>query len=344
MEGPWRITFDTNPDDCNLRCIMCEEFSPYSNLKQLRIAQNNTPKRRRMDIELIDRVLSEVTTKYDSLREIIPSTMGEPLMYKEFDKIIDMCHKYNVKLNLTTNGTFPLKSATEWAELLVPILSDVKISWNGYTKETQEKIMINSNLEKRTRQLKEFLKVRDSIASNGGNYAKVTLQVTFMEINYREFPELIRMAINLGIDRVKGHHLWAHFPEIKEQSMRRNPDAVARWNKMVREAFQIIEQNKKPDGSTLKLENFHELSDNAEVSLHTKSICPFLSQESWIAWDGRFNPCCAPDEQRKSLGYFGNLNQDNFIKIWEGDTYRNLVENYNEIDLCKSCNMRRRVE
>lgn len=28
--APWRITFDTNPDDCNLRCIMCEEHSIYS--------------------------------------------------------------------------------------------------------------------------------------------------------------------------------------------------------------------------------------------------------------------------------------------------------------------------
>jgi hypothetical protein len=31
--GPWRITFDTNPDDCNLHCIMCEEHSPYSDLQ-----------------------------------------------------------------------------------------------------------------------------------------------------------------------------------------------------------------------------------------------------------------------------------------------------------------------
>ena len=24
--GPWRITFDTNPDDCNLHCIMCQGY------------------------------------------------------------------------------------------------------------------------------------------------------------------------------------------------------------------------------------------------------------------------------------------------------------------------------
>src|SRR5260370_42447002 len=55
--GPWRITFDTNPDDCNLHCIMCEEHSPYSTLQHERI-QAGRPKRR-MDIALIRRVLEE---------------------------------------------------------------------------------------------------------------------------------------------------------------------------------------------------------------------------------------------------------------------------------------------
>ena len=31
--------------------------------------------------------------------------------------------------------------AREWAERLVPVTSDVKISWNGATRETQERIM-----------------------------------------------------------------------------------------------------------------------------------------------------------------------------------------------------------
>ena len=45
------------------------------------------------------------------LREIIPSTMGEPLLYRHFDEILDMCAEYGVKLNLTTNGTFPRRGA-----------------------------------------------------------------------------------------------------------------------------------------------------------------------------------------------------------------------------------------
>lgn len=36
--APWRITFDTNPDDCNLSCIMCEEHSIYSKSQEERKA------------------------------------------------------------------------------------------------------------------------------------------------------------------------------------------------------------------------------------------------------------------------------------------------------------------
>ena len=70
--GPWRITFDTNPDDCNLQCIMCEDHSPYSTT-QVDRARARLPKRR-MGIDLIRRVMEE--SGGSGLREIIPSTMG----------------------------------------------------------------------------------------------------------------------------------------------------------------------------------------------------------------------------------------------------------------------------
>jgi hypothetical protein len=53
-------------------------------------------------------------------------------------------------MNLTTNGTFPRtteKTVTEWAKLIVPITTDVKISWNGATAETSQKVMLRINFE-----------------------------------------------------------------------------------------------------------------------------------------------------------------------------------------------------
>src|SRR5579859_3058673 len=249
--GPWRITFDTNPDDCNLHCIMCEEHSPYSPLQIERIKAGK-PKRR-MDISLIRRVLEE--SQGTQLREIIPSTMGEPLVYKHMDEIIDLCSQYRVKLNLTTNGTFPGRGARAWAERIVPVASDVKISWNGARKETQEQIMLGSRWEKVLENAKIFLQVRDAHGARGWNRCRVTFQLTFLETNVDELADIVKLATSLGVDRVKGHHLWAHFDVIKPLSMRHNPESIMQWNRAVQLAYEAVEQYRLPNGNKVLLEN-----------------------------------------------------------------------------------------
>ena len=137
MIGPWRVTLDTNPDDCNLHCTMCEEHSPHSSRNQLRMA-GQLP-RRRMEWSTVEAVLREGAQ--NGLREVIPSTMGEPLLWSHFEQLLDLCAELGLRLNLTTNGTFPRLGAQAWAERILPVASDIKISWNGATKATQERIM-----------------------------------------------------------------------------------------------------------------------------------------------------------------------------------------------------------
>ena len=54
-----------------------------------------------------------------------------------------------------------------------------------------------------------------------------------MEVNYAELPDVVKLAAEIGVDRVKGHHLWVHFPQIRDQSMRRSAEAIERWNATV---------------------------------------------------------------------------------------------------------------
>jgi MoaA/NifB/PqqE/SkfB family radical SAM enzyme len=64
-----------------------------------------------MDIRVLEQVLEEL--KDHPPREIIPSTMGEPLLYQDFDRIIELCRLHGIRLNLTTNGTFPRRGVLE---------------------------------------------------------------------------------------------------------------------------------------------------------------------------------------------------------------------------------------
>ena len=334
--GPWRITFDTNPDDCNLNCVMCEEHSPYSPSHQARV-KGDLPYRR-MEIQTIEKVIAECSSA--GLEEIIPSTMGEPLIYKHMPRIIELCHQYGVKLNLTTNGTFPRLGAEAWARLIVPVGSDVKLSWNGSDRASQRLVMVNNDFERNMENLRTFIRVRDEHAKKGGNYCSVTLQMTFMEMNLHQIPRVVELAIAEGVDRVKGHHLWAHFEEIKNEDLRRNHDAIHRWNTIVKECQQIARDNPLPNGKQIVLANIYELDTSHGGELHPEATCPFLGQEAWVNHEGRFDPCCSPDELRQSLGFFGNVSEEGLLEIWNSKGYQNLMETYLQNDVCKQCNMR----
>ncbi|HJL22377.1 MAG: radical SAM protein [Sandaracinus sp.] len=338
--GPWRITFDTNPDTCNLRCIMCEEHSPHSSLQVLRRAEGRP--RRLMPFELIERVVAEAAPH--GLEEIIPSTMGEPLLYERFEDILKLCDRYGVRLNLTTNGTFPRLGAEAWARKIVPVTSDVKVSWNGATKATHEAIMLGAGWEKVLENVRTFVAVRDEHAAEGGNRCRVTFQLTFIERNVAELADIVRLAIDLGVDRVKGHHLWAHFDEIRDQSMRRDPESARRWNQAVLEAREAAGERTLPDGRHILLENFFLLEDEAAAEeLAPGGACPFLGQEAWVSAVGRFDPCCAPDAQRRTLGEFGSLHEKSLMEIWNGPAYGELLSTYRNRPLCLECSMRKPV-
>ncbi|MEN9302150.1 MAG: hypothetical protein RL264_579 [Bacteroidota bacterium] len=337
----WRITLDTNPEDCNLSCTMCEEHSPFSTY----IKETLKGKHRRMPKEWLEPIFQQA--KKIGVTEMIPSTMGEPLIYKHFSHFIELCYMYGIKMNLTTNGTFPRtteKTVTEWAKLIVPITTDVKISWNGSSAETAEKVMLKLNFQEAVENVKEFILIRDEHFQQTGYYCRVTFQLTFMQNNMHELADIVKLAAQLGVDRVKGHHLWAHFEEIKDLSMKASPESLAKWNSYVEQAYKAQELYRKSNGEKVILENIIPLKTNENKGIPDSYVCPFLEKELWISATGKISPCCAPDEQRNSLGVFGNIETNSIEEILNSETYQHLVKNYKSIELCKTCNMRKPLE
>ena len=334
----WRITLDTNPEDCNLSCTMCEEHSPFSKF----IREKLNGKRRRMPKEWLESIFQQA--KALGVKEIIPSTMGEPLLYKHFVYIVELCYKYGIKMNLTTNGTFPKtteKSVTEWAKLLVPITTDVKISWNGATAQTAQKIMLKINFDEAIANVREFIRIRNEHFKATGYKCRVTFQLTFMQNNMHELADIIALAAKLDVDRVKGHQLWAHFDEIKDLSMKHSAESILQWNKYVEEAYKAQEKYRKHNGEKVILENIIPIELNESQEIPENYNCPFLGKELWISPTGKISPCCAPDEMRQTLGNFGNIENNTIESILNSDNYINLITHYKQIPLCKTCNMRK---
>ena len=83
------------------------------------------------------------------------------------------------------------------------------------------------------------------------------------------------------------------------------------------------------------------MQENEQNDVPEEYVCPFLNKELWISATGTISPCCAPDNLRKSLGDFGNINSTSIEEVLESTNYKNLVANYKFISLCKSCTMRK---
>jgi sulfatase maturation enzyme AslB (radical SAM superfamily) len=302
---------------------MCDTHSIYN---------KNRIKRARMSPERLERILKEAIAA--GVKEIIPSTMGEPLLYPYFDQFIQALTPSNTKLNLTTNGTFPKKGAEIWARALLPITSDTKISINGISPDINEKIMIQADTSQTLKNIETYLKVRDEIKQEKENHQPtVTLQVTFMHSNLTGIKEVIEYAIEHNVDRVKGHHLWVTHPELTKENLI-NPIHNGVWNSFIDEIAPF--QNK------IKLENFVKLSESSSIPEHYN--CPFLGKELWIDCGGNYNVCCAPSDKRRALGAFGNIDDISISDFFNIEAYQNLVSNYKNQPLCQKCLLRKPEE
>ncbi|MBL7785972.1 MAG: radical SAM protein [Chitinophagales bacterium] len=336
----WRLTLDTNPEDCNLSCTMCEEHSPFSTY----IKEKLGGKHRRMPKEWLEPIFQQAQAM--GVTEIIPSTMGEPLIYKHFALFVELCYKYGIRMNLTTNGTFPKtteKTVTEWAKLIVPITTDIKISWNGASSIIAQEVMLGIDFEQTIINVKELVLIRNEHYKVTGHYCRITFQLTFMQNNMHELSDIIKLAAQLDIDRVKGHQLWTHFNEIRHLSFRQNTESIAIWNNFVRQAHETAELHRKPNGQRVLLENIIPLQQQETKEIPENYECPFLNKELWISATGKISPCCAPDELRNTLGDLGNFKVNTITESVESASYQNLLKNYKNIPLCKTCNMRKPI-
>jgi radical SAM protein with 4Fe4S-binding SPASM domain len=290
-----------------------------------------------MDPALAERAVREAARL--GAREVIPSTLGEPLLWAGLDRLVDLCAELGLRLNVTTNGTFPGRGAALWAERLVPLCSDVKISWNGATAATAEAIMRGLDLARAVEAVRAFVRVRDARA-RPGRRCRVSFQVTAQEANVAELGEIVRLAASLGVERVKVNQLQVRFPHLADRSLRRSVAAIRRWNDAVESARAAAEEHRLSSGERVLLENVAALEEDPAAPAPA-GPCRFVGREAWIHPDGRFAPCPHPAAARGELGEFGSVAERSLGEIWESDAFRRLVETWESHPVCRACPFRR---
>ena len=305
-----RVTLLTNPDVCNLRCPLCFLNQRALHNCNARSAENGNGvcppdngrerffycnKERRafgmgeMSFEVAWAAIEKYAAERDAsgkrlLREVIPSTMGEPLLYSHFDELLELCWALGISLNLTTNGTFPGKWGSEDAMgVLLRSCRDIKVSYLASEQFDGWK----ANVEK-------LVRVRDKLRENA-RCATVSLQVTLHKKNLQDVPELVSWASAIGIDRIK----WNKVVLLSSASqMLREMYALDDAQlESLRNEFRLgalSASNVKHEGSLF----FNDSADICAVGGKCES-CPF-ADEVWVLPDGHEDHC--PNPERRFVG------------------------------------------
>ena len=320
-----RVTLLTNPDVCNLRCPLCflnqrallncnapnagdgdrdcsldSVRKRFSNCNKERFSNCNKECRAfgmgEMPFEIARTAIEKYAAERDAsgkrlLREVIPSTMGEPLLYLHFDELLELCKSLEIPLNLTTNGTFPRKWGSEDAmELLLRSCRDIKVSYLASEQFDGWK----ANVEK-------LVQVRDKLCENvdadcagtaESRIATVSLQVTLHKKNLHEVPELVSWASAIGIDRIKWNKVVLLNGTPQEfREMYALDDALLETLRKDLRAGVLSASCVKHEGSLF----FNNSANRCAVG-GTCESCPFVD-EVWVWPDGHEDHC--PDPERR---------------------------------------------
>lgn len=301
-----RLTLLTNPDMCNLHCPLC-----FLEQRGRKFGMGEMP------FEVARHAIELALPQ--GLREVIPSTMGEPLLYSYFDELLDLCRVHDVPVNLTTNGSFPgVWGSEEGLARLLAACSDIKVSCMGWGESFCE-MMPGLTFDKWKRNVERLVECKNRVAGRNntesckvenfetGNrnvkslkaesarVATISLQVTLHRKNFEAAAEILQWAESIGVDRIKWN--LPVFLSVAPAGMRERYGLTD---------LDVDELRKKVKSDVVRCEGslfFGTQKHNPESAKHYAADCPF-TDELWVLPDGSEQYC--PNPERR----FGNSNAE----------------------------------
>ncbi len=301
---PVKVTFQTN-ETCNLACLHCQ-IPPDR-------------KRRTMSPVLLDLLRTHLLP---DLVELHPTNIGEPLAWPHFRRLCHDLAEHGVLLDLTTNGTLLDSRRIAW---FAPVVRDVKVSFDGARKATFERFRRGASFDRTCDNVRGLVTTLRRVAVRR---PQVALQMTLMKDNFRELPDLVRLAADLGADRVKAYHLFSFSTEMDAQSLMARPALLLEYD------TQILPETLGL-GETLGVDlRVAEPSGGSPRTLLPRT-CFLPWHETWIDLDGSVRVCHS--FARETAGRL-----DAFEQAWNGPLYRQVRAGFasgSPRGPCEACGM-----
>lgn len=317
---------------CNLNCSMCTQYG--DGFKQ------NAPED--MSIEQWQSFFETVSDVYPKPKMLLMG--GEPLLYKDFDKLFEMTQRYGFSVQIVTNGVLLDKHI----EQISKSDATITISLDGLG-ETHDSIRNKKGTFKKV--IENINKIEEY--QKKGSNIKLCINCVLLPDNIDELSEFLCFLQEKNIDIVTFQHLqfssyelnklsdeqWRHRLN-KSYSGGLIPPKQYKINRNYAEKL-ITAIDKLKDVCKTNAFVFPALEDNEIIDyyldknldkIRTGRICTTPWVNPTIHSNGDVSNCIG--------NIIGNINNCDFWEIWNNEKANNLREclcKYGKFTLCAKC-------
>lgn len=315
IDYPEVIHFEVTRN-CNLKCYMCRE--------------NREQEVKEIGLTDLDYALFEKTIPFaQNINNVAFFGWGEPLIHPQFDKFIDavgrikernkpcLANRQKPYVNFTSNATLLTEDMIR--RLIKQELNEIVVSIDSQEMSNYNFIRKNADFKQVISNLYNLKRIKEEFAVS---YPALTIAIVAMRRNIEELPEMVKLAVDLGSNRMLVNYLTVVTRGLEKESLFYHQDLANRM-------FDITEKTAQEKKVTVTLPP--RFGTNADA----KGYCDDIQEMFYIRAEGTVLGCCISTDY-----VIGDLKEESPEDIWRGERRKKMIDNLRKgilIGKCKDC-------
>lgn len=245
---------------------------------------------------------------------------GEPMENENLFLMLHLAKEKGCLTSLTTNGIHLTEDFSR--RLLTEELDLIVVSIELATQGIQESLSANPDLKRTLEQLEAFIQLRNDLHRHT---TAVKLSFPMTRLNMQDLPSLVSLAAKLGVDEVIFHNL-DYLPDERWNILRafHHESPTAAFQQSIDEIHRLGRELSVPV-KTYPLDAEEQLvcEPNPPINVFfsvdgSVAPCPYLR----IPKQGDIPRIFMNKESRVPQTFFGNINEEDFLAVWEKESYK----------------------